>query len=54
MNPIEEAFNALKAALRRHERMYTGSQSLQWLVTKVLAEITSDHALGWFRDSGYM
>jgi transposase len=53
-NPIEEAFSFIKAWLRRHESLYTGSDQLPMLVHKAIHEITPEMSLGWFSDCGYL
>jgi len=53
-NPIEEAFSAIKAWLRRNEGMMTEEDPIPWLVFQASAAIMADDALGWFADCGYM
>jgi hypothetical protein len=53
-NPIEEAFSAIKAFLRRHEAYFTGPDQVPWLVNKAVMNISAEDALGWFSDCGYM
>ena len=53
-NPIEEAFSAIKAFLRRHEAYFTGPEQIPWLVSQAVVSISSDDALGWFSDCRYM
>lgn len=53
-NPIEEAFSAIKAALRRHEIRFEGPESIPWIIREVVREITPTDALGWFGDCGYL
>ena len=36
-NPIEEAFPAIKAFLRRHEAYFTGPEQILWLVSQAMA-----------------
>jgi hypothetical protein len=52
-NPIEEAFSAIKAWLRRHENEFTQENQLPWLIHQAAAGITAGDAIGWFRDCGY-
>ncbi|TFK59277.1 hypothetical protein BDN72DRAFT_744224, partial [Pluteus cervinus] len=52
-NPIEEAFSAIKAALRRNEGLFGGPEQIPWLVHQAILEITPRHAYGWFKDCGY-
>jgi transposase len=54
LNPIEEAFSAVKAWLRRHEHLFTSPESLLGLVHLAILAITSDDAMGWFYDCGYV
>jgi hypothetical protein len=53
-NPIEEAFSAMKAWLRRNEGLMTGQEQIPWLVHQATSAITADDALGWFADCGYL
>jgi len=53
-NPIEEAFSAMKAWLRRNEGLMTGQDQIPWLVHLATSAITADDALGWFADCGYI
>jgi transposase len=52
-NPIEEAFSAIKAWLRRHENEFTQGNQLPWLIHQAAAAISAGDAIGWFRDCGY-
>ncbi|TFK62727.1 hypothetical protein BDN72DRAFT_741573, partial [Pluteus cervinus] len=52
-NPIEEAFSAIKAWLRRHERDFTGPLDVPWLVHQAINAISTEDARGWFADCGY-
>lgn len=53
-NPIEEAFSAIKAWLKRNEGLMTGTEQLPWLVHQAVFSITAEDALGWFDDCGYL
>jgi transposase len=53
-NPIEEAFSAIKAWLRRNEHRYASAEDMPWLIHQAAACISVDDALGWFRDCGYL
>ncbi|PPR05263.1 hypothetical protein CVT26_012410 [Gymnopilus dilepis] len=53
-NPIEEAFSAIKAALRRLDRHFTNPDQVPWLINQVISAITPDNAAGWFSDCGYL
>ncbi|KAF9025932.1 hypothetical protein BDZ89DRAFT_953361, partial [Hymenopellis radicata] len=53
-NPIEEAFSAIKAGLKRREARYQGVHSLPWLVQEAILDITKDDCLGWMADCGYL
>jgi len=53
-NPIEEAFSAVKAFLKRHEEEFIDAASLQWLIHQAAVSISSDDARGWFGDCGYL
>ena len=52
-NPIEEAFSAIKAWLRRHERDFIHEVQLPWLIHQAAAMISASDAIGWFQDCGY-
>lgn len=54
LNPIEEAFSFIKAWLRRHEFLYTGTHELPMMVFKAIHAITPEIALGWLADCGYV
>jgi len=54
LNPIEEAFSAIKAFLRRHEDHFTSDAQLAYLINMATLSITSDDAVGWFADCGYV
>lgn len=53
-NPIEEAFSAIKAWLKRNEGLMTGTEQIPWLVHQAASSITAEEALGWFGDCGYL
>ena len=53
-NPIEEAFSAIKAFLRRNEGRYTGQEQMPWLITQAAGSVSSDDVWGWFHDCGYI
>ncbi|KAJ3806214.1 hypothetical protein F5876DRAFT_50455, partial [Lentinula aff. lateritia] len=53
-NPIEEAFSAIKSALRRRENQFRGSNSIPWMVREVIKDISTNDAAGWFSDCGYL
>ncbi|KAJ3503155.1 hypothetical protein NMY22_g18348 [Coprinellus aureogranulatus] len=53
-NPIEEAFSAIKAFLRREEANFTSPDQIPWLVTQAVASVSAEDALGWFYDCGYL
>lgn len=53
-NPIEEAFSAIKAWLRRHEDEYDSPEKLPWLIHQAIDSVTASDAIGWFRDCGYI
>lgn len=60
LNPIEEAFSALKAYTRRYGGIFraaaeTGSQAdtLMWIYEALDTVMTADSARGWFRHAGY-
>jgi transposase len=53
-NPIEEAFSAIKAWLRRHEHEYIGAETLPYLIHLASACISENDARGWFGDCGYL
>lgn len=53
-NPIEEAFSAIKAWLRRNESQMTGNIQLPWLIHQAIYAITASDAMGWFHDCGYI
>ncbi|EIM90979.1 uncharacterized protein STEHIDRAFT_49173 [Stereum hirsutum FP-91666 SS1] len=60
MNPIEEAFSCIKAAIRRNrdyvlgelgDGAYADPYAMLWQT--VYDTVTPEKARGWFRDSGY-
>ena len=53
-NPIEEAFSAIKAWLRRHEAQFDAPEKLPWMIHSAIASVTSRDAFGWFDDCGYV
>jgi len=53
-NPIEETFSFIKGWLRRHETEYTDASQLPWLIHGAIGEVTTEMALGWFSDCGYV
>lgn len=54
MNPIEEAFSAIKYFLRRHEYLALSPDHRRWLIREAMGAITREDVEGWFRHSGYM
>jgi hypothetical protein len=54
LNPIEEAFSAIKAFLRRNEGHALDEEQREWLIHEAIMAITTDDIEGWFSDSGYM
>jgi hypothetical protein len=54
LNPIEEAFSAIKAFLRRHEDHFKSEAQIAYLINMAASSITSDDAVGWFADCGYI
>ena len=60
-NPIEEAFSAVKAWVRRNNSavrtaMESGdaSDSISALQYAVISAVTPEKAEGWYKDCGYM
>jgi hypothetical protein len=53
-NPIEEAFSAIKAWLRCHEKDFTHEDQHPWLIHQAAAAISTSDAIGWFQDCGYI
>jgi len=53
-NPIEEAFSAIKASLRRNEQQFMNAEQIPWLITRAIHDITPDMAIRWFGDCGYL
>ncbi len=53
MNPIELAFSAIKAWLRRHEAEAVRAEVRPWLIHCAAGEITKEKALGWIKMCGY-
>ncbi|EEB94479.1 hypothetical protein MPER_06699, partial [Moniliophthora perniciosa FA553] len=49
LNPIEPAFSAIKAYIRRHSENYTLG-----IIDKACQSIGPSHAYGYFRASGYI
>ncbi|RDX56590.1 hypothetical protein K466DRAFT_506866, partial [Polyporus arcularius HHB13444] len=54
MNPIELAFSAVKAWLRRHEGEATRPEVRPWLIHRAIQDITPEKALQWIKTCGYM
>ena len=54
MNPIELAFSAIKAWLRRHEREAVRPEVRPWLIHRAAAHVTGEQALGWIKACGYI
>ena len=53
-NPIEEAFSAIKSCLRCNEEEFSNAASLQWMIHQAENSISSEDAMGWFGDCGYL
>ena len=53
MNPIEHAFSAMKAWLRRHEDEAVRPEARRWLIQRAIASVTEEDALGWIDHCGY-
>lgn len=53
-NPIEEAFSALKAWLRRHEAQLMERANLPVMILRAALSITPQMATAWFRNAGYV
>jgi DDE superfamily endonuclease len=60
-NPIEEAFSALKAWIRRHRDFVRAElmgeltcEPYEMLWEGVFSSITPEKARGWFQDCGYI
>jgi hypothetical protein len=60
LNPIEEAFSAIKAHLRRHLHVLLAAMgeeddlSVYLLLYEAVYSVTADDAYGWFSHSGYV
>lgn len=54
LNPIEEAFSAIKAFLRRHQDELVTNADLPALILRAMEYITEEMAEGWFSDCGYI
>ncbi|QRV90661.1 DDE superfamily endonuclease [Ceratobasidium sp. AG-Ba] len=55
LNPIEQAFSAMKAHLRHQERRarFLGADARVWLIHEALLSISPDDAAGWIENCGY-
>jgi hypothetical protein len=59
-NPIEQAFSAIKAHLRRHLHVLLGAMgekndlAVYLLLFQAVYSVTAEDALGWFSHSGYV
>nr|GAT48928.1 transposase domain-containing protein [Mycena chlorophos] len=53
LNPIEQAFSAIKAWLRRHEAQAIRPDVRPWLIHQATASVTADDAKGWILNCGY-
>jgi transposase len=57
-NPIEEAFSALKAWIRRHrvyaEQSFRAQNPFAFLWQAVYESMTPEKAYGWFWHAGYV
>jgi transposase len=54
LNPIEEAFSAIKAWLRRHEHEFVDAAAMPWLIHQAVLSVSTEDAIGWYGDCGYM
>ncbi|KAJ7440648.1 hypothetical protein B0H11DRAFT_1727854, partial [Mycena galericulata] len=52
-NPIEQAFSAIKAWLRRHEVEALNPDARPWLIHQAATAVTPDNAEGWIINCGY-
>jgi transposase len=53
-NPIEEAFSAIKAWIRRHAKDYEHIDDAHVLLEDACSRIDYQHAIRYFRDCGYL
>jgi len=53
LNPIEEAFSAVKSFLKANEEIVTGKEDIKQVLFSAFLNITADDTAGWYRDSGY-
>ena len=60
LNPIELAFSAIKAFIRRNREEFRSAMSdkddieVYVLLNKAVWSITNEDVLGWFHHSGYL
>ncbi|EUC57544.1 winged helix turn helix protein [Rhizoctonia solani AG-3 Rhs1AP] len=52
-NPIEQAFAAIKAHLRRQGARFVGPEARPWLIHEAAWAVTREDAASWIRLSGY-
>ena len=53
LNPIEEAFNYVKAYLKKHDVLLQSGAPLPTIIEAAFESITRDHCNAWITDSGY-
>lgn len=53
LNPIEEAFNYVKAYLKKHDILLQSGAPLPTIIQAAFESISSDHCNAWITDSGY-
>lgn len=53
LNPIEEAFSAVKAFLMANEGLTTTTNDIQNILITAFGSITHEDCDGWYHDSGY-
>ena len=53
LNPIEEAFNYIKAYLKKHDILLQSGAPLPTVIDAGFESISKDHCNAWITDSGY-
>ncbi|KIY68551.1 hypothetical protein CYLTODRAFT_351191, partial [Cylindrobasidium torrendii FP15055 ss-10] len=53
LNPIEQAFSAIKAYLRRHEADVLDEAARPWIIHQAAEHVSPEDAEGWILNCGY-
>ena len=53
LNPIEEAFSAVKSFLKANEEIVTTSKDIEDILLTAFANVTPLDCIGWYQNSGY-